>query len=150
MTAGVIVTKEGAVVVDTLPFPRESKALATSPCGAVRGVRYVVDTHAHADHTHGSYLFGDAELISHRKTREFLIKFGEQSLTRRKRRPLSSLRSRCACLTWYSTAYSPYGWVARPSTRCGTLLATPGSDHGTGEGGQGPLRQRHDPARTLP
>ena len=37
VTAGVIVTEEGAVVVDTLPFPRESKALrATSPYGGVR------------------------------------------------------------------------------------------------------------------
>ena len=85
VTAGVIVTEEGAVVVDTLPFPRESKALrdfAVRRCP--QGIRYVINTHAHADHTHGSYLFGDAELISHRKTREFLTKFGEQSLAQAK------------------------------------------------------------------
>ena len=85
VTAGVIVTEEGAVVVDTLPFPRESKALrdfAMRRCP--QGIRYVINTHAHADHTHGSYLFADAELISHRKTREFLIKVGEQSLIQAK------------------------------------------------------------------
>ena len=50
VTAGVIVTEEGAVVVDTLPFPRESKALrdfAARRCP--QGIRYVINTHAHAD-----------------------------------------------------------------------------------------------------
>lgn len=85
VTAGVIVTEEGAVVVDTLPFPRESKVLrdfAARRCP--QGIRYVINTHAHADHTHGSYLFGGAELISHRRAREFLLKFGEQSLSQAK------------------------------------------------------------------
>jgi glyoxylase-like metal-dependent hydrolase (beta-lactamase superfamily II) len=52
VAATVIATPEGAVVVDTLPFPAETQqvrefALQRSP----RGVRYVVNTHHHADHT---------------------------------------------------------------------------------------------------
>jgi cyclase len=82
VTAGVIVTEEGAVIVDTLPFPQETARLrefALRRCP--QGIRYVITTHAHADHTHGSYLFTGAQLIGHRRTREFLAKHGEQSLT---------------------------------------------------------------------
>lgn len=85
VTAGVIVTDEGAVVVDTLPFPQEARALrdfARRRCP--QGIRYVVTTHAHADHTHGSYLFPEAELIAHRRCRDFLVRFGEQGLAQAK------------------------------------------------------------------
>ncbi len=85
VTAGVIVTDEGAVVVDTLPFPQETVKLrefALRRCP--QGIRYVITTHAHADHTHGSYLFTGAQIISHRRTREFLVKYGEQSLVQAK------------------------------------------------------------------
>jgi glyoxylase-like metal-dependent hydrolase (beta-lactamase superfamily II) len=81
VTAGVIVTDEGAVIVDTLPFPQETVRLrdfALRRCP--QGIRYVITTHAHADHTHGSYLFTGAQIISHRRAREFLVKYGEQSL----------------------------------------------------------------------
>ena len=60
--------------------PGKSKALrdfAVRRCP--QGVRYVINTHAHADHTHGSYLFPGAELISHRKNSRVPTKFGEQS-----------------------------------------------------------------------
>lgn len=85
VTAGVIVTEEGAVVVDTLPFPQETARLrdfALRRCP--QGIRYVITTHAHADHTHGSYLFTGAQIISHRRAREFLTKYGEQSLLQAK------------------------------------------------------------------
>ena len=70
VTAGVIATEEGAVIVDTLPFPRETKALrdfVQRRCP--QGVRYVINTHAHADHSHGSCYFPEAELIGHRRAR---------------------------------------------------------------------------------
>lgn len=85
VTAGVIVTEEGAVLVDTLPFPQETRALrdfARRRCP--QGIRYVITTHAHADHTHGSYLFPEADLIAHRRCREFLVRYGEQSLLQAK------------------------------------------------------------------
>lgn len=86
VTAGVIATEEGAIVVDTLPFPKESKALrdfAQRRCP--QGVRYVINTHAHADHSHGSCFFPDAELIGHRRAREYLLKHGETNLAEAKR-----------------------------------------------------------------
>ncbi len=83
--ATVIVTSEGAVVVDTAPFPQETKQIrdfALRRCP--RGVRYVINTHHHADHVYGSYLFPEAELIAHRLCRQILLKVGKESLERAK------------------------------------------------------------------
>ena len=76
-----IVTPEGAIVIDTLPFPQESKQVrefALRRCPA--GIRYVINTHHHADHVYGSYLFPEAELVAHRLCREILLKAGQESL----------------------------------------------------------------------
>lgn len=82
-TATVVITPEGAVVIDSLPFPQETSqvrdfALRRCP----RGIRYVVNTHHHADHVYGSYLFPEAELIAHRRCRQILLKVGQESLER--------------------------------------------------------------------
>lgn len=85
VASAVIVTSEGAVIVDTAPFPQETQQVhdfALRHCP--RGVRYVINTHHHADHIYGSYLFPEAELIAHRQCREILIKVGEESLARAK------------------------------------------------------------------
>jgi cyclase len=85
VAATVIVTPEGAVVIDTLPFPQETnevREFALRRCP--RGIRYVINTHHHADHIYGSYLFPEAELIAHRQCREILLKVGEASLAQAK------------------------------------------------------------------
>jgi cyclase len=85
VAATVICTPDGAVVIDTLPFPRETRQVrnfALERCR--RGIRYVVNTHHHADHIYGSYLFPEAELIAHRRCRELLLKVGEESLVQAK------------------------------------------------------------------
>ena len=81
----VIITPEGALVVDTLPFPEETRQVrdfALSRCP--EGIRYVVNTHYHADHVYGSYLFPEAELVSHRLCRQILLNVGEESLEQAK------------------------------------------------------------------
>jgi glyoxylase-like metal-dependent hydrolase (beta-lactamase superfamily II) len=81
----VVTTPDGAVVIDTLPFPEETaqvREFALRRC--TRGVRYVINTHHHADHVYGSYLFPEAELISHRLCRDILLKVGEESLAQAK------------------------------------------------------------------
>jgi cyclase len=85
--ATVVVTPDGAVVIDTLPFPEETQqvrefALRRCP----QGIRYVILTHYHADHVYGAYLFPGAELISHQLCRQTLLKVGEESLSRAKER----------------------------------------------------------------
>jgi cyclase len=85
VAATVIITPEGAVIVDTLPFPQEThrvRDFALERCPA--GIRYVVNTHHHADHIYGNYLFPEAELIAHRRCREILLRVGEESLVQAK------------------------------------------------------------------
>lgn len=81
VTASAILTPEGAIVIDTLPFPTESREMAEfihrrSP----EGVRFVINTHFHADHVYGNYLYPEAEIIGHHRCREMLLEFGEQQL----------------------------------------------------------------------
>jgi len=82
VSAGAVLTPAGAVVVDTLPFPQETREIIAYLQGeGKRGqVRYVVNTHRHGDHTHGNYLFPQAEVIAHRLCREALLKWGQESL----------------------------------------------------------------------
>ncbi len=81
VTAGAIITPEGAIIIDTLPFPKETREIiAFVKKNCARGVRYVVNTHFHADHTYGTYLFEDADVVAHQRCREALLKYGEESL----------------------------------------------------------------------
>jgi cyclase len=85
VTAAVVTTPYGAVVIDTLPFPEETtqvREFALRRCP--QGIRYVINTHHHADHVYGSYLFPEAELIAHRQCRDILLKVGEESLAQAK------------------------------------------------------------------
>jgi len=80
VTAGVIVTSEGAVVVDTLPFPQETRELLAFVQERGLPVPYVINTHSHADHANGSYLFERADLVTHQRCREILRRHGERVL----------------------------------------------------------------------
>jgi cyclase len=81
VTAGIILTSEGTIVIDTLPFPQETQAMLAFITERSKGpVRYVINTHYHSDHTNGNYLFPEAEIIAHRLCRDTLVKWGEQSL----------------------------------------------------------------------
>ena len=85
VSAVVVTTPDGAVVIDTLPFPEETsqvREFALRRCP--RGIRYVINTHHHADHVYGSYLFPEAELIAHRQCRDILLKVGQESLAQAK------------------------------------------------------------------
>ncbi len=81
VTAGAIITRDGAILVDSLPFPDEAHEMAafiaqiSSP-----GVRYVVLTHYHADHTYGAYLFPRADVVAHTRCRALLTKIGLPAL----------------------------------------------------------------------
>jgi glyoxylase-like metal-dependent hydrolase (beta-lactamase superfamily II) len=81
VTAGVIVTPEGAIIIDTLPIPSESREMARfvrQKCP--QGVKYVILTHYHADHTFGAYLYPKAHVIGHDRCRELLATKGEAAL----------------------------------------------------------------------
>ena len=81
VTAGAVLTSEGAVIIDTLPFPSETRQIVEfiskrSP----GGIRYVILTHYHADHIYGAYLFRNTEVISHVLCREWLVEHGQAGL----------------------------------------------------------------------
>ncbi len=81
VNAGLVVTPEGGILVDTLPFPSETRQImdfADRVCP--QGIRYVINTVAHADHVNGSYLFPDAELVAHERCRTMLIEHAYRSL----------------------------------------------------------------------
>ncbi len=83
VTAGAILTSEGTVVIDTLPFPSESRAMRSfllerSP----QGIPYVINTHYQADHVYGNYLYPDADIIAWKETRRYLERYGEKNLRR--------------------------------------------------------------------
>jgi cyclase len=85
VTAGAILTDEGTVVIDTLPFPRETREMLDFlRHESKRGIRYVINTHYHADHVYGNFLFTEADIISSERCRELLRKSGEKNLNEAK------------------------------------------------------------------
>lgn len=81
VNAGLVMTTEGAILIDTLAYPQETrqiKQFVEERLGAQ--VRYVVNTHFHADHTTGTYLFPGAVVISHALCYPLLNERGRQSL----------------------------------------------------------------------
>jgi cyclase len=83
--AGAILTKEGAILIDTLFYPDETRAIKDFLEKRLdQTVRYVINTHYHADHTQGTYLFPEARVISHTLCREFLDTAGRDGLERMK------------------------------------------------------------------
>jgi len=86
VTAGLIVTEEGCVLIDTLPFPEEtSQIIAAMADLCPGGTHLLVLTHYHADHTYGAYQLRSATVVSHSLTRELLVSKGLPSLIEAKR-----------------------------------------------------------------
>ena len=81
VTAGVIVGPQWAVVIDTLALPDETlgmREFVEHELGVP--VRYVINTHYHADHSWGNCFFPGATIIAHDRCRELLIERGIPSL----------------------------------------------------------------------
>lgn len=85
VTAGAILTKDGVILIDTLYFPEETKAIKSFLEDRLGlEVRYLINTHYHADHTQGSYLFPRAQVVSHALCRNLLHTVGRQGLAEAK------------------------------------------------------------------
>jgi cyclase len=81
VTSGLILTSEGAVLIDTLAFPKETQAIRRFAEERLHHpIAYVVNTHYHADHTTGTCFFPDATVISHTRCRQLLDTRGRESL----------------------------------------------------------------------
>ncbi|MCB9451967.1 MAG: MBL fold metallo-hydrolase [Anaerolineaceae bacterium] len=81
VTAGLVMTKDGAILIDTLPFPEETLRIKRFVETRLRSqVRYVVNTHFHADHTTGTCFFPGAQVVGHARCHDLLDTRGRASL----------------------------------------------------------------------
>jgi glyoxylase-like metal-dependent hydrolase (beta-lactamase superfamily II) len=80
-TASAIVTPEGTVIIDTLPFPEETKAMLRFIKRRSKSrVYYVILTHHHVDHTYGT-CFLPGEVVAHDRCRRILERHGQDVLS---------------------------------------------------------------------
>lgn len=81
VTAGVVAGPQWAVVIDTLALPDETLSIREFIEHELNvPVRYVVNTHYHADHAWGNCFFPGATVIAHENCRDLLIERGIPSL----------------------------------------------------------------------
>ena len=81
VTAGVVVGSDWAVAIDTLSSPKETLEIRDFIEQELQvPVRYVINTHYHADHSWGNCFFPGALVISHSLCRELLQTQGIPSL----------------------------------------------------------------------
>jgi cyclase len=85
VTATVVFTDEGAVLVDTLPFPQETRVIRDFILQRRTKALYVINTHSHADHIYGTYLFPEAVVIAHYRCRLLMERHAEASLAEAKK-----------------------------------------------------------------
>lgn len=85
VTASIVVTTDGLVLIDTLLYPEETRQIKQYIENRLQQpVRYIINTHHHADHTTGTSLFEDTTIVAHRLCREILDTRGRDSLKRLK------------------------------------------------------------------
>jgi cyclase len=81
VTAGTVVGPSWAVLIDTLALPDESLEIRNFIERELAvPVRYIVNTHHHADHSWGNCFFPGATVIAHSLCREKLAKEGVEAL----------------------------------------------------------------------
>jgi len=81
VNAGAIVGPNWAIVIDTLALPEETIEIRQFIEQELQvPVRYVINTHYHADHTWGNYLFPNATILSSKLCRELIDTKGRASL----------------------------------------------------------------------
>lgn len=86
VTAGVVAGPDMAVVIDTLAMPEESFQIRRFVEQELElPVRYVINTHYHADHTWGNSVFPNALIVASEKCHALQIERGIPSLEEEKK-----------------------------------------------------------------
>lgn len=72
-----VLTKEGVILIDTLFYPEETQAIKDfleKRLGLT--ICYVINTHYHADHSSGTWMFPGARIVGHAHVGNCLIRPG--------------------------------------------------------------------------
>lgn len=86
VNAGAIVGPDWTIMIDTLAYPEETQEIQDFIENRLGSpVRYLVNTHHHADHTLGNHWFPNATILSHELCRELLNTKGRQALAEAKK-----------------------------------------------------------------
>lgn len=86
VTAGVVSGPDMAVLIDTLALPEETRQLRSFIERELRvPVRYIINTHYHADHSWGNCFFPEAQVIAHRQCHQMLNTRGVAALESEKK-----------------------------------------------------------------
>lgn len=81
VTAGAVTGPYWAVVIDTLALPEETLAMRSFIEEELNvPVRYIINTHYHADHSWGNCFFPGATILAHTLTRSAMAEKGAASL----------------------------------------------------------------------
>ncbi len=81
VTAGAVTGPQWAVVIDTLAIPEETLAMRAYIEEELSvPVRYIINTHYHADHSWGNCFFPGATIIGHALCRQMMLEKGQLSL----------------------------------------------------------------------
>ncbi len=81
VNAGAVIGPGWSVLIDTLAFPEETREIREFVEGRLKSpVRYIINTHHHADHTLGTCWFPNAVVIGHYLCRELLDGPGRAAL----------------------------------------------------------------------
>jgi cyclase len=81
VNAGVVIGTDWALLIDTLAYPDETKEIREFVEGRLgTPVRYIVNTHYHADHTLGNCWFPKAVVMAHAECRRLLAVRGPERL----------------------------------------------------------------------
>jgi glyoxylase-like metal-dependent hydrolase (beta-lactamase superfamily II) len=90
VTAGAVIGPNWAVLIDTLAIPEETLAVRDFIEQEQNvPVRYVVNTHSHADHAWGNCFFPGSTVIAHHLCRQILERQGRASLDEVRRNNLA-------------------------------------------------------------
>ena len=95
VNAGAVVGPNWAVVIDTLALPEETLAIRQFIEQELQvPIRYVINTHFHADHSWGNYLFPNATILASSLCRELLDTRGRASLEKARKHGTTFRQSR--------------------------------------------------------